>query len=1013
MLDTVRIRQCGYLVRFTYKEFCERYRGLIRPNTIDDKVRAMIWLSSKNLKKPYQLQSPRDYQLGHSKVYLREAAKAHLDQCLHQHILSQIVKLQAAVRGWIRRKQYVEAKQSVTTIQRWWRHNRCRSKVVEKSAAIVVHKALRAHSSQQKANVMHIQSELFKEWIVSKSSALDANSVLKTQNSFRSIARKRLTSQNSLDVALKANGRHAKARVCFSIDSPVKAIKTHEFITNLDDSIENVCNHCKTHILQLHSPQSFRCIRCDVLSHTGCLAQTQLNIDCVPKVQKSRSATDSNWIRLQYDKTDESSNSSNTTVTTETDRPMELNTVQLNTTLENLRGTRISVETDVRLRTRPAPHLSNRKGNEVKSGTFSPRKDSRATLSVQHRNKQNVHRSSNRSEAMDVDWISPFVFEQSKQFDLSSDSVDQLDSGARSAAPSPLFIKVAELRDSKDVLITDSTELHYMEIFVGNKLCELERRQANGHSAVDVIFRSALKEFKENLLSTYTVDRAQHNRWLLTKRSANHPNVDVIAATTQSLPNDTEDADENKAKNLMNDDRTMNATIVPSIKSPGLINSTCKLTLTQRTLIEHFEQVLRKVCTRKPEWKTFPIPIALNAFRAYLEEFKRLGHEMKPMVDLAASNGTGRLSKANQALSDSEHNSNPVKVTNHHKRLLSKRKTSSSSSKKKHRQSSSIITAASSSSAVVGSDVYIRNGHQLTTRTVHIPTVCELCGSLLWLVEKAYVCQQCKLTCHKRCLINLTGACHSKSSSALSAAPKDDAPNVLQQALFGVPLQMLLIEADARLPATIHRLITTIELRGLYTEGLYRKSALASAVEQLKRQLNEEHRSLTNDQSDAKFVDLNQICVHVLAAVFKCFLRELPEPLLTYALYDDFLWAATVCEPEQRVQAIFVHIQKLPYIHFELLQRVLFHLARVAQHESDNRMNAHALAIVFAPSLLRCEKVLPLQDRLDHIQRQTCVIEVMIQERLKHLRNSFKEIEVLDQARISVSSQLQSNQKVS
>ena len=41
--------------------------------------------------------------------------------------------------------------------------------------------------------------------------------------------------------------------------------------------------------------------------------------------------------------------------------------------------------------------------------------------------------------------------------------------------------------------------------------------------------------------------------------------------------------------------------------------------------------------------------------------------------------------------------------------------------------------------------------------------------------------------------------------------------------------------------------------------------------------------------SDVAGVNLEEFQVHVLASVHKTFLRMMPEPLLTYDLYDDFL----------------------------------------------------------------------------------------------------------------------------
>lgn len=47
--------------------------------------------------------------------------------------------------------------------------------------------------------------------------------------------------------------------------------------------------------------------------------------------------------------------------------------------------------------------------------------------------------------------------------------------------------------------------------------------------------------------------------------------------------------------------------------------------------------------------------------------------------------------------------------------------------------------------------------------------------------------------------------------------------------VFGVPLPDL-PTGETNIPIVVDRLITTIEMTGLYTEGLYRKSGLSSKV---------------------------------------------------------------------------------------------------------------------------------------------------------------------------------------
>jgi hypothetical protein len=43
--------------------------------------------------------------------------------------------------------------------------------------------------------------------------------------------------------------------------------------------------------------------------------------------------------------------------------------------------------------------------------------------------------------------------------------------------------------------------------------------------------------------------------------------------------------------------------------------------------------------------------------------------------------------------------------------------------------------------------------------------------------------------------------------------------------VFGVPLHQLAV-GDGKVPIVVDRLITTIEMYGLYTEGIYRKSGV-------------------------------------------------------------------------------------------------------------------------------------------------------------------------------------------
>jgi len=80
------------------------------------------------------------------------------------------------------------------------------------------------------------------------------------------------------------------------------------------------------------------------------------------------------------------------------------------------------------------------------------------------------------------------------------------------------------------------------------------------------------------------------------------------------------------------------------------------------------------------------------------------------------------------------------------------------------------------------------------------------------------------------------------------------------------------------------------------------------------------------------------------------------------------------------------------------MERMIVHLARVARHEVDKRMSPSALAIVFAPCILRTNRTLPAQDSLQDVGRQTRCVETIVQEKLRVVRATLADINTLESA---------------
>lgn len=106
-------------------------------------------------------------------------------------------------------------------------------------------------------------------------------------------------------------------------------------------------------------------------------------------------------------------------------------------------------------------------------------------------------------------------------------------------------------------------------------------------------------------------------------------------------------------------------------------------------------------------------------------------------------------------------------------------------------------------------------------------------------------------------------------------------------------------------------------------------SQVTSKVRELKSRLEASGSGQSDGMGEQEEpVDFETYPVHVLASVLKSFLREMPEPLLTFDCYDDFLRAANLTDPADRVSTLFAILKKLPKPNFDLMERLIFHLAR-------------------------------------------------------------------------------------
>ncbi|KAK1341590.1 hypothetical protein QTO34_018005 [Cnephaeus nilssonii] len=130
--------------------------------------------------------------------------------------------------------------------------------------------------------------------------------------------------------------------------------------------------------------------------------------------------------------------------------------------------------------------------------------------------------------------------------------------------------------------------------------------------------------------------------------------------------------------------------------------------------------------------------------------------------------------------------------------------------------------------------------------------------------------------------------------------------------------------------------------RSLSHQGLFRLAAGASVLKRLKQTMASDPRSLQEFCSDP----------HAVAGALKSYLRELPEPLMTFDLYDDWMKAASLKEPRARLEALQEVCSRLPQENFSNLRYLMKFLARLAEDQEVNKMTPSNIAIVLGPNLL-------------------------------------------------------------
>ncbi|KAF8756889.1 RhoGAP protein [Rhizoctonia solani] len=130
-------------------------------------------------------------------------------------------------------------------------------------------------------------------------------------------------------------------------------------------------------------------------------------------------------------------------------------------------------------------------------------------------------------------------------------------------------------------------------------------------------------------------------------------------------------------------------------------------------------------------------------------------------------------------------------------------------------------------------------------------------------------------------------------------------------------------------------------------EGIYRKTGGTSQSKAIVQLFEKGDYAFDLEDTDA-FNDISSI-----TSVLKSYFRQLPVPLLTFALHEQFVEAAGIRDTAAKHEALVSLVRQLPPEHYHTLRYLMLHLSRVKDCSDENLMSARNIGVVFGPTLMR------------------------------------------------------------
>uniref|UniRef100_A0A667YJY5 Rho GTPase activating protein 22 n=1 Tax=Myripristis murdjan TaxID=586833 RepID=A0A667YJY5_9TELE len=169
-------------------------------------------------------------------------------------------------------------------------------------------------------------------------------------------------------------------------------------------------------------------------------------------------------------------------------------------------------------------------------------------------------------------------------------------------------------------------------------------------------------------------------------------------------------------------------------------------------------------------------------------------------------------------------------------------------------------------------------------------------------------------------------------------------------------------------PVLVEQCVCFIRQRGLEEEGLFRAPGQTNHVRELQDAFDRGEKPVLDSTTD----------VHTVASLLKLYIRELPEPVIPFSKYTQFLSCAQLLLKDKEMASESL---SYPEVDFSLAVKLFFlcrvrFLDEVQSHSNENKMSVQNLATVFGPNILRprVEDPVTMMEGSSHVQHLMTVL---------------------------------------